>query len=145
MRGVQPPVRDELGGGRLVTVQDLQVLVALGQVFVLDHDFTNRSLLREVQLVHTLLQQLHVNVEQVDYYLRADGLDGRLVLLGDHDHRIRNVLQALDIKLRLVAEHDRELSEEHLEDIEVTNENLLPLSLVILKILRGHTRGRLSL
>ena len=50
----------------------LQVLVLLGQVLVLDHHLSDRSLLREVKLIDALLKELTVDIVQADYYLSAD-------------------------------------------------------------------------
>ena len=58
----------------LVSCHNLQALVLGSQIFMLNHDLSNRCLLGEVKLIHSLLEQLRIDSEKSDDDLRADRL-----------------------------------------------------------------------
>ena len=109
---------------------------------MLNHYFPNRCLLCKVQFVDALLEQLLIDVVKGDNDQSADGFKSWLVFRLIHIHRLSDVLQALHVKFWLIAEHDRELLEQHAEDVVVAREDLSLLRLVFEGILGGHAGWR---
>ena len=64
----------------IILGDDLQIFVLVRHVFVLDHDFADRGLFYEIEFVHSLFEQLRVDVVQADNYLRADRFNCRLFI-----------------------------------------------------------------
>jgi len=65
---------------------DLQIFVLVRHIFMLDHDFADRSLFGEIEFIDSLFKQLRVDVVQTDNYLGADGFDCWLLVWLQHIH-----------------------------------------------------------
>ena len=119
----------------LIVGDYMEILMLGSHIFMLDNHLLDRRLLREVQAVDILLKQFVVHIVQRDQYGSANGLDGRVFVLLAGVHRDGDVLKTLHIELGLVAEDDGELLDQHVQDIEMADQNLLLLILIIDSIL----------
>ena len=126
---------------RVVACHHVDVGSLQGLVLVFDHDLPDGSLLGEVELVDSLLEQLRVDLAEADHELGACRLQSWL-LLGVSVHRVCDVPEALYVEVLLVAEHDRELLEQHLQNAEQPHKDFHLLSQFLLVLLLAHARGR---
>ena len=120
----------------------LQILVLLGHVLMLDHNFAYGCLLGEVELIDALVKQFVVDSVETDDDLSADRLDGGLFIRWTVIHSLGDMLQTLHEELGLVAENYRELLDEHVKDVEVAHQDLPLLGVLIEGLLGGHAGRR---
>ena len=58
---------------------------------MLDHDFADRSLFDEIELIDSRFKQLRVDVVQIDNDLGADGFNCWLLVWLQHIHSLSNM------------------------------------------------------